>query len=59
MGALLAFIGAVGMADSRRWSADLGMGAVEALTISVSISVTGVVTFIAAACAILRTIAGA
>ncbi|WP_293966241.1 hypothetical protein [Sphingomonas sp.] len=59
IGALLTLAGAVVTADSRRWASDLGMDHTIVLTRAMSMGVAGLLIFIAAACAILRTIAGA
>ncbi len=59
VGTLLTLGGAVVTADSPRWSADLGVDHPDLLPIAAGVALFGLLTFIAAACAILGTIGAA
>lgn len=56
VGALLTLGGAVVTADSPRWSTDIGVDHADLLPIAVGVALFGLLTFIAAACAILGAI---
>ena len=59
VGALLTMGGAVVTADSPRWSIDLGIDHADLLPIAAGVALFGLLTFIAATCAILGTIGAA
>ena len=59
LGGFLTFVGGTVLADSRRWASDLGMSHADLLTSAMSLGVFGLLTFIAAVCAILGTIGAA
>ena len=59
VGALLTLGGAALTADSPRWSTDLGISRTDLLPIAAGVALFGLLTFIAAACAILSTIGSA
>lgn len=59
VGALLTLGGAVVAADHPRWSIELGVAPADLMPIAIAIAAFGLLTFIAAASAILAAIGGA